>query len=588
MRFLRKPCHLSPHSSHPKGDMKISPELSGLADVQLLELCERQRDTNAFAALVDRYKNLLCSVAYGIVGDVGRSEDVAQEAFLVAWEKSGELRDRSKLRPWLCGIARNLALAVVRKRTESGGPVPEAVDEESPDRIASADEERELVWRTLAELPETYREPLVLYYREGESVAKVAEGLGLSEAAVKQRLSRGRSMLRDSLADLVGSTLTATRPGPAFVLAVVGALPGVLAGSAAAATAGAGAAGKAAAGGAALSAGAGALLGTIGGLAGGWLGCWAAGQTARYSEQRTVIRRYAIAITLLCLVFAVPFVALGLGWWSVDQIGTANYLVCWLVWMLLFGGGVAFLSWRMGRAVRAVAAKQERAGGEELAPTSLRRFLGRWEGRRWSSRARFLGWPVIDVAFGSPDRDFTGYAHGGRNPQETARGWIAFGDKAIGLLAVGNIARGGIALGGVAIGVFALGGVAIGAVSFGGLAVGLLCFGGAAVGLGAIGGGAAGWWAFGGAAAAWKAAMGGAAFARDFAVGGAAFARNANDEAAKAFIEGHPFFVAGEVYLDAVQHPAFLPLLIVISLLPAALFWTVGVKRIDSSGGSAE
>ena len=69
----------------------------------------------------------------------------------------------------------------------------------APDEAAATAEEAALVRASLAKLPETYRLPLVLYYREGQSVRAVAETLGLSEDAVKQRLARGREMLRDRM-----------------------------------------------------------------------------------------------------------------------------------------------------------------------------------------------------------------------------------------------------------------------------------------------------------------------------------------------------------------------------------------------------
>src|SRR5271168_1982149 len=62
---------------------------------------------DAFAQIVSRYQSLLCSLAYSATGNLGQSEDLAQETFIVAWKRLGHLRERQKLRAWLCGIARN-------------------------------------------------------------------------------------------------------------------------------------------------------------------------------------------------------------------------------------------------------------------------------------------------------------------------------------------------------------------------------------------------------------------------------------------------------------------------------------------------
>ena len=78
----------------------------------------------------------------------------------------------------------------------------------------------------LAKLPETYRLPLVLYYREGQSVRAVAEALGISEDAVKQRLARGREMLRDRMSGLIETVLTRTGPTPIFTMVIAAAIGG--------------------------------------------------------------------------------------------------------------------------------------------------------------------------------------------------------------------------------------------------------------------------------------------------------------------------------------------------------------------------
>ncbi len=106
----------------------------------------------------------------------------------------------------------------------------------APDDAAANREETALVRESLAKLPETYRLPLILFYREGQSVRAVAEALGISEDAVKQRLARGREMLRDRMAGLVESVLTRTGPTAIFTMAIaaaIGALaaPAAVAGS---------------------------------------------------------------------------------------------------------------------------------------------------------------------------------------------------------------------------------------------------------------------------------------------------------------------------------------------------------------------
>ena len=66
-------------------------------------------DRRAFAELVGRHQSAVAAVAYSACGDLTLSEDIAQEAFWAAWRERTALLDPTRLRAWLCGIARNLA-----------------------------------------------------------------------------------------------------------------------------------------------------------------------------------------------------------------------------------------------------------------------------------------------------------------------------------------------------------------------------------------------------------------------------------------------------------------------------------------------
>jgi RNA polymerase sigma factor (sigma-70 family) len=204
------------------------------SDATLLR-ASRAGDQQAFGRLVRRHQSLVCTVTYSSTGDLSASEDLAQETFLTAWRKLDSLRDPTRLRGWLCAIARNLALQWRRQR--QGDVISGAVSVEQAGHLESATptpvqhalsaERASVVWGALNEMPEEYRIPLVLYYREQQSVGRVAEALDLSRSAVKSRLMRGRSMLKDKVVTLVEETLTATRPGDTFAVAVVAAIAGV-------------------------------------------------------------------------------------------------------------------------------------------------------------------------------------------------------------------------------------------------------------------------------------------------------------------------------------------------------------------------
>ena len=100
-----------------------------------------------------------------------------------------------------------------------------AAVEATPREHAISREETQLLWRALESMPETYRIPMILFYREGRSVAAVAETLGITPAAAKERLYRGRKLLKQEMATVVETALDKTRPGEKLARAIVAALP---------------------------------------------------------------------------------------------------------------------------------------------------------------------------------------------------------------------------------------------------------------------------------------------------------------------------------------------------------------------------
>ena len=146
---------------------------------------------DAFGQIVARYQSLVSSLAYSATGSLSQSEDLAQDTFVTAWKQLPQLREREKLRPWLCGIARNLINNWLRRQGREPSHHAESLEEvsesRSPDPLpveqAISREEESLLWHSLERIPEIYREPLILFYREHQSVQTVAAYLEFSEDA---------------------------------------------------------------------------------------------------------------------------------------------------------------------------------------------------------------------------------------------------------------------------------------------------------------------------------------------------------------------------------------------------------------------
>ena len=483
-------------------------------------------DRDAFGRLITRYQSLICSLAYSATGSLGQSEDLAQETFITAWKHLSHLRERDKLRAWLCGIARNRINGFLRR--EGREPVRNAEPLENlseshapeplpPDYVMSREEEA-ILWRSLQTIPETYREPLVLFYREHQSVERVAQALELSEDAVHQRLSRGRKLLQEQVLAFVEGALERTNPGKVFTLAVLASLPGLTI-SAKAAMLGAAVKGGATAKTAGALGWFGLLLGPLAVFVPNYIAYRVTLAGAQSEEERIGVKSLFRKFGAITLALFLPVAAIVL-WLTRNQpdrsflpglLGTCGVLI-FLPTIFILG----ITSGRKSRPYYSRILAQEYAG---VFPEPA------WEYR---SRLELFGLPLVHIRIGDRFAIL----------KKPVKAWIAVGNAAIGGL---------FACGGLAIAPLSLGGLSVGILSLGGLSVGIFALGGIALGVWALFGGLTiGWQAVGCFAVAWNAAAGMFALAHDFALGQFAWAAQANNEIAREFLMPNLFRRAAE------------------------------------------
>jgi RNA polymerase sigma factor (sigma-70 family) len=479
-------------------------------------------DRDAYRRIVTRYQTLICSLAYSATGSFSQSEDLAQETFVAAWKQLADLREPEKLRVWLCRISRNLTYDALRN--EGREPVHKAKSLEDvqeapaldplPSDSAISREEEAILWRLIERIPENYREPLVLFYREHQSVENVAAALDLSDDAVKQRLSRGRKMLQGEVLAFLEGTLKRTGPGKAFTYGVLAALPAFAISSKAAEVGIATAQGGITAKAVATSGLSSSILAPALGFLGSYFGYRAGLAGAQSDDERDYIKRFYSRLVASILGFWAGYGVLLI--WA-KQFVAEHHLIYSSVAIglvlpftfALFASGIFWLR-APGKFMAKLAAKGVTLSAAKPA----------WEYR---SKLAFLGLPLIHVR-----------VSGGLTvPIVPVKAWIASGNYAIGLLfASGNLAIAPVSIGASAIGLLSFGGCAMGLISLGGLSVGLWSFGALALG----------WKVFGACAIAWNAANGGIAIAHNFAFGGIAYALQANNHAAGNYFQHEPFF----------------------------------------------
>lgn len=203
--------------------------LSG-AEVSLVRAAQGG-DVQAFSALVEQNQALARAIAFSVAGDYTITEDLAQEAMVTAWLRLSDLSDPGKFRPWLATIVRNTARYWRRHqgrhapRAQYGLDVLELLPDgaHSPLDRALNNEDQAHAQSALEGLPARYKEPLLLYYCLGESHTEVASALGVSEAAIRQRLCRARKKLKQGVTSIErsGNRLRTQASAAAAVLLVI-------------------------------------------------------------------------------------------------------------------------------------------------------------------------------------------------------------------------------------------------------------------------------------------------------------------------------------------------------------------------------
>ncbi|WBB69327.1 RNA polymerase sigma factor [Micromonospora sp. WMMD812] len=167
-------------------------------------------DEIAFGRLFDRYHRAVYNHAFRLTGSWAVAEDVMQSTFLVAWRRRGQARlvDRSAL-PWLLVVATNAArtewrsarrwLAALRRLP----PQREADEDPAGDVAARLDDERQVtkILAVVRRLPRAEREAVALCLWSGVPYGEAATVLGISEGAVRSRVSRARARLARMVTD---------------------------------------------------------------------------------------------------------------------------------------------------------------------------------------------------------------------------------------------------------------------------------------------------------------------------------------------------------------------------------------------------
>jgi len=199
------------HNAADRGNMKIAGSTSQTYETELVEKL-RSGNSTAMEQFYNIYRNRLYSLVLEQVGrDQAIAEDLVQEIFLAALGSLDKFRGDSQLYTWLCSIAFHKINDFYRRQAREPKPEksPPDIDamklEQTGDNepatlsVMESEETRHAVQQALVDLPQDYRQVLVLKYIEDMPVLEISQVMGRSPKSVEGLLSRARKALRANL-----------------------------------------------------------------------------------------------------------------------------------------------------------------------------------------------------------------------------------------------------------------------------------------------------------------------------------------------------------------------------------------------------
>ncbi|MCG1023778.1 MULTISPECIES: RNA polymerase sigma factor SigW [Sutcliffiella] len=172
----------------------------------------KKGDQDAFAEIVEIFKDKIYQLVYRMIGNSHEAEDIAQEAFIRAYININSFDVNRKFSTWLYRIATNLTIDRIRKKkpdyyldAEVAGTEGLTMYSQVAADIALPEEEVETmelqgeIQRQILKLPDKYRSVIVLKYIDELSLIEISEILEIPVGTVKTRIHRGREALRQQL-----------------------------------------------------------------------------------------------------------------------------------------------------------------------------------------------------------------------------------------------------------------------------------------------------------------------------------------------------------------------------------------------------
>lgn len=184
------------------GGEDIMADIKELSDYEVIKLCLNESE-NYFSEIISRYKKLVYHVVLRMVNNIEESNDLVQEVFIKVYKNLDKYVPNFKLSTWIMRIATNHVIDYRRKKQLDTVYIEITqvvqLSESSPEDMLMKKEKKKYLDDLIDSLPEMYKMPILLYHKEGMSYQEISEYINIPLSKVKNRIFRGRKIMKESL-----------------------------------------------------------------------------------------------------------------------------------------------------------------------------------------------------------------------------------------------------------------------------------------------------------------------------------------------------------------------------------------------------
>jgi RNA polymerase sigma-70 factor (ECF subfamily) len=188
-------------------------DITAKTDMELIEAC-LEGDQDCFSELVSRYKNLVYSIILRMTKDNEEANDLAQDVFLKIYKNLRSYSSAFRFSTWVIRITTNHVIDQHRRKKQETVPLDSVAyeietsgAEASPETVYLKREHTRRINKIVEDLPDMYKIPIVLYHQQGLSYQEISDITREPLSKVKNRIFRGRKLLKESYLNTVSNDI---------------------------------------------------------------------------------------------------------------------------------------------------------------------------------------------------------------------------------------------------------------------------------------------------------------------------------------------------------------------------------------------